>query len=152
MKVLVFDTETTGLLPSQFPRVTSNLSKFPYIVQLSYIVYDTEKHNCQLTSNCYYSEGNDIEEDHNSYQFRKHNSKPTTNKTFLYIKNPEKFPMKYFSSQVGKKCNNKAFKDTDNELFTYFKLMIYLIICLILIIYIFELYLILLILLITIII
>lgn len=44
MKVLVFDTETTGLLPSKYPRVASNLSKFPHIVQLSYIVYDTEKH------------------------------------------------------------------------------------------------------------
>lgn len=44
MKVLVFDTETTGLLPSRFPLMTSNIDTFPYIVQLSYIIYDTDKH------------------------------------------------------------------------------------------------------------
>ena len=35
MRVLVFDTETTGL----FPRC-NDYSKYPYIVQLSWIVYD----------------------------------------------------------------------------------------------------------------
>ena len=44
MKVIVFDTETTGLIPSRFPRIASNLEKYPYIVQLSYIVYDTDTH------------------------------------------------------------------------------------------------------------
>ena len=44
MKVLVFDTETTGLPPSRFPVMSSNIDTFPYIVQLSYIVYDTDKH------------------------------------------------------------------------------------------------------------
>ena len=44
MKVIVFDTETTGLIPSRFPRIASNLEKYPYIVQLSYIVYDTDNH------------------------------------------------------------------------------------------------------------
>tara|TARA_B100001063_G_C16693496_1_gene518393 strand:- start:558 stop:1214 length:657 start_codon:yes stop_codon:yes gene_type:complete len=44
MKVIVFDTETTGLLPSRFPRMSSTIDKFPHIVQLSYVVYDTETH------------------------------------------------------------------------------------------------------------
>lgn len=45
MIVLIFDTETTGL-PPKIP-ISKNkevLDKWPYIVQLSYIVYDTEKH------------------------------------------------------------------------------------------------------------
>jgi DNA polymerase III epsilon subunit-like protein len=36
MRVLVFDTETTGLLPPK----NEALSKYPFIVQLSWIVYD----------------------------------------------------------------------------------------------------------------
>jgi len=45
MIVLIFDTETTGL-PPKIP-INKNkevLDKWPYIVQLSYIVYDTQKH------------------------------------------------------------------------------------------------------------
>ena len=38
MKVLVFDVETTGLLPKK----SSSLDDFPYIVQLSFVVYDTD--------------------------------------------------------------------------------------------------------------
>lgn len=44
MRVLVFDTETTGLLPTKFPRIASSLTKFPHIVQLSYLIYDTDTH------------------------------------------------------------------------------------------------------------
>lgn len=42
MKILVFDTETTGLPPKD--KITPILCtyKWPYIVQLSYIVYDTD--------------------------------------------------------------------------------------------------------------
>lgn len=40
MKVLVFDTETTGLPVSYNPPLT-DLSKWPHIVQLSFIVFDT---------------------------------------------------------------------------------------------------------------
>ena len=42
MIVLVFDTETTGL-PQTKSHEISNLHLWPYIVQFSYIVYDTEK-------------------------------------------------------------------------------------------------------------
>lgn len=40
MKILVFDTETTGLLPRNFNAEKNNLHNLPYIVQLSFIIYD----------------------------------------------------------------------------------------------------------------
>ena len=40
MKILVFDTETTGLLPKYFNAEKDNLHNLPYIVQLSFIIYD----------------------------------------------------------------------------------------------------------------
>jgi DNA polymerase III epsilon subunit-like protein len=43
MKVLVFDTETTGL-PEQNVSIL-NTNKWPYIVQLSFIYYDSENNN-----------------------------------------------------------------------------------------------------------
>ncbi len=42
MKVLVFDTETTGL-PIGYNPSLNDLSKWPYIIQLSFIVFDTIK-------------------------------------------------------------------------------------------------------------
>ena len=41
MKVLVFDTETTGLPTERNPSIT-DVHKWPYVLQLSYILYDTE--------------------------------------------------------------------------------------------------------------
>ena len=40
MKILVFDTETTGLLPRNLVVEKEDLNKLPYIVQLSFIIYD----------------------------------------------------------------------------------------------------------------
>ena len=40
MKVLIFDTETTGLLP----RSVTSIEQIPYIIQLCYLVYDTITH------------------------------------------------------------------------------------------------------------
>ena len=40
MKILVFDTETTGL-PEKGAKI-NEIEKWPYIIQLSYILYDTE--------------------------------------------------------------------------------------------------------------
>lgn len=40
MKLLVFDTETTGL-PEKGAKI-NEINKWPYIIQLSYILYDTE--------------------------------------------------------------------------------------------------------------
>ena len=42
MKVLIFDTETTGL-PKGRPAITDS-AKWPHIIQLSYILYDLEEH------------------------------------------------------------------------------------------------------------
>ena len=41
MKILVFDTETTGLPSERNPSIFEP-DKFPYIVQISYILYNTE--------------------------------------------------------------------------------------------------------------
>ena len=38
MKVLVFDTETTGIIPKSYLPV----DKMPYIVQLAFMLYDTK--------------------------------------------------------------------------------------------------------------
>ena len=40
MKVLIFDTETTGLPLERNPSIYAS-SMWPYIVQLSYILFDT---------------------------------------------------------------------------------------------------------------
>ncbi len=42
MKVLIFDTETTGLPKERNPSIMDTY-KWPHIVQISYILYDTEK-------------------------------------------------------------------------------------------------------------
>ena len=42
MKIIVFDTETTGLPVGRNPSIRET-NKWPHIVQLSYIVYDTEE-------------------------------------------------------------------------------------------------------------
>lgn len=42
MKVFIFDTETTGL-PEDFNTPVTELSKWPHIVQLSFILFDTDK-------------------------------------------------------------------------------------------------------------
>ena len=44
MKLLIFDTETTGLPPKSKTLKNEELHLWPYIVQFSYIVYDTETH------------------------------------------------------------------------------------------------------------
>jgi DNA polymerase-3 subunit alpha len=41
MKVMVLDTETTGLLPKNISLTATNLQMFPHIVQISWIVFDT---------------------------------------------------------------------------------------------------------------
>ena len=43
MSILVFDTETTGLPQFRVSPNNNNISTWPYIVQLSYILYDTDK-------------------------------------------------------------------------------------------------------------
>lgn len=40
MPIVIFDTETTGLIPKSTPLNGKNLHKFPYVLQLSWIVYN----------------------------------------------------------------------------------------------------------------
>ena len=42
MRVLVFDTETTGLPTEKNPSICDS-EKWPYIVQLSYVVYNVDE-------------------------------------------------------------------------------------------------------------
>lgn len=49
MKVLVFDTETTGLPQGKNPSITQT-NRWPHIVQLSYVLFDTDQNaitDCQ---------------------------------------------------------------------------------------------------------
>lgn len=48
MKIVVFDTETTGLPNSRYISPTT-LSQWPHIVQLSYAVYDLDTHTLSKT-------------------------------------------------------------------------------------------------------
>lgn len=45
MKVVFFDTETTGLMPRDKELSLSDSSKYPHIVQFSYVAYDFENHD-----------------------------------------------------------------------------------------------------------
>ena len=49
MIVLIFDTETTGLPRFRVTPNNNNISTWPYIVQLSYILYDTDKNKIITT-------------------------------------------------------------------------------------------------------
>jgi len=48
-RTLVFDTETTGLLPKK----TAELNECPHIIQLSFIVYNNETEQIEITYNSY---------------------------------------------------------------------------------------------------
>ena len=42
MRILVFDTETTGIIPREENGVKPSKELYPYIVQLSFIIYETQ--------------------------------------------------------------------------------------------------------------
>ena len=50
MKILIFDTETTGL-PSKRNASINATHQWPYIIQLSYILYDTKTHQIETIEN-----------------------------------------------------------------------------------------------------
>ena len=77
--------------------------------------YNTEHNNCQLTTNCYYDSDENLEENVTLYDYRKRNSKPSSEGHYsLYIKDPHEFPMKNYGAQIGKMCNEKSFERTGN--------------------------------------
>ena len=59
MKVLIFDTETTGLPEGRNPSIYET-QKWPHIIQLSYIVYDSETNDIVTLEDDYISIGNDV--------------------------------------------------------------------------------------------
>lgn len=59
MKVLIFDTETTGLPEGKNPSIYET-QKWPHIIQLSYIVYDSETNDIVTLEDDYISIGNDV--------------------------------------------------------------------------------------------
>ena len=50
-RILIFDTETTGLLPKGDD--ANHIKNYPYVTQLSYIVYDTKKQKEEYRFNSY---------------------------------------------------------------------------------------------------
>lgn len=47
--IMVFDVETSGLLPKNITQTKQNIEQFPYILQLSYIIYDIKNNRCIKT-------------------------------------------------------------------------------------------------------
>lgn len=48
--IMVFDVETTGLIPN-VPLSHQTINSYPYIIQLSYIVYNTRRHTINQSQN-----------------------------------------------------------------------------------------------------
>ena len=67
MKILVFDTETNGLPKNNFESVF-NVENYPYIMQLSYILYDDEKLEIIKSGNNYI---NNVEIKEDSFKINK---------------------------------------------------------------------------------
>lgn len=68
MKLLVFDTETSGL--PQKGANFDNLNKYPYILQISYIFYDTSNENIVIKDH-YIDVGDDVIISPESYKIHK---------------------------------------------------------------------------------
>jgi len=59
MKVLIFDTETSGLPEGKNPSIYET-EKWPHIIQLSYIIYDSETNDIVTLEDDYISIDNDV--------------------------------------------------------------------------------------------
>ncbi len=59
MKVLISDTETTGLPTEKNPSIYDT-SKWPHVIQLSYIVYDTETNDIITVEDDYINISDDV--------------------------------------------------------------------------------------------
>jgi DNA polymerase III epsilon subunit-like protein len=59
MKILIFDTETTGLPEGRNPSIYET-QKWPHIIQLSYIVYDSETNDIVTLEDDYIHIGDDV--------------------------------------------------------------------------------------------
>lgn len=61
MKVIVFDTETTGLPPFRSSPNNSNAHQWPYIVQISFIIYDTSLNKLMTSYDAIVKVPNDVD-------------------------------------------------------------------------------------------
>jgi len=52
-RVLIFDVETTGLLPKRGAVDFENIETYPYIIQLSFIVYNLLTNEVEMCKDCY---------------------------------------------------------------------------------------------------
>jgi DNA polymerase III epsilon subunit-like protein len=59
--VLVFDVETTGLLPKNKVGQEIPIESYPYIIQLSFVLYDLYQHNAVITFDSYVKIPDNIE-------------------------------------------------------------------------------------------
>ena len=85
MKILIFDTETSGLPEEKNPSPLAT-NKWPYILQLSYILYDTESNKILKYVDTLIDIDNSIHIDPNSIKIHKitkdmckNNGKPIKN-------------------------------------------------------------------------
>ena len=62
MKVLIFDTETTGLPTERNPSIYET-QKWPHVIQLSYIVYDSETNDIITVEDDYIHISDDVPRD-----------------------------------------------------------------------------------------
>ena len=70
MRILVFDTETTGLPKEKNPSIYET-QKWPFIIQLSYVVYDSELNEVVVLVNDYINILFDIQISKESQQVHK---------------------------------------------------------------------------------
>ena len=61
MKVFVFDTETTGLPPFRVSPCNNTAHEWPYIVQISFIIYDTSLNKLMTTYDAIVKVPNDVD-------------------------------------------------------------------------------------------
>ena len=52
-KILVFDVETSGLLPKDVKMTTHTINEYPHILQFSYLLYDIKKNKIIKKSDNY---------------------------------------------------------------------------------------------------
>ena len=52
-RVLIFDVETTGLIPKSSQSYIPCLAEYPYILQLSFVIYNTFTNIIEDRLNCY---------------------------------------------------------------------------------------------------
>jgi len=61
IRIMVFDTETTGLFPPKGQNKVSKISDYPYILQLGYVIYDVNEERITKEYNEYINVSDKVE-------------------------------------------------------------------------------------------